>query len=275
MTPHFLVPKRGDKKDLVSFSLGNAREEVERTTTREERTRKLLVLVAQRLGLSQVPLRIESVDISNTLNSERVGAMVCYMDGRPLKKAYKRFIIHDETIQDDYHSMENVLSRRWKRALAEDAAFEELPDLLLVDGGYAHAAMARRVLDSFGQSTPVFGMVKDDRHRTRALVNPQGAEIGITDIPALFAFFGQIQEETHRFAIEFHRERRSKFSTDLDGIPGLGKKRKALLLNTFQSVPGIRKASLEQLQEVVPKTVAELVFAKFHTNIPAGKDGTK
>jgi excinuclease ABC subunit C len=142
-----------------------------------------------------------------------VGVVVCYKDGRPLKRAYRHFIIKDSDIRDDYHSMEEILRRRFARLVKGDAGFEEAPGLLLVDGGKAHASMAERVLKEFGLDIPVFGMVKDDKHRTRAVVAPSGAEASLTGSPGVFAFIGQIQEETHRSALAFHQKQRSKFIT--------------------------------------------------------------
>ncbi|MDR1736376.1 MAG: excinuclease ABC subunit UvrC [Oscillospiraceae bacterium] len=262
--PAIICPKRGEKKALVSLALANIREEVERVTTREERIRKLLTELQRLLGLDAPPRRIEAVDISNTGDSERVGAMTCFVDGKPLKRAYRHFIIHDESIHDDYHSMQDVLTRRLKRALSQSAGFEELPDILLVDGGATHAAMAARVMDEQGIHIPVFGMVKDDRHRTRALVRTDGSEVGLTAFPAGFAFIGQIQEETHRTAIDFHHKRRSRFSSSLDNIPGVGEARRQALVGHFKSVKAISRATVEELRQAVPAGVAEMVYRHFH-----------
>lgn len=268
--PSISVPKRGDKRELTALALANAREEVERVTTREERVRKLLTELQRLLGLSVPPRRIEAVDISNTGDSERVGAMTCFMDGKPLKRAYKHFIIHDEAIHDDYHSMENVLTRRMKRAVSGSAegtsstGFEELPDLLLVDGGSTHAVMAARVLSEQGLSIPVYGMVKDDKHRTRALVATDGSEVGLSAFPAGFAFIAQIQEETHRAAIEFHRKRRSRFGSELDHISGVGEARRLALITRFKSVQALKRATVEELCKAVPQNVAEAVYRHFH-----------
>jgi excinuclease ABC subunit C len=210
MRTDFTVPKKGAKAELVRFASRNAMEEIERATTREEKTRVLLEQLKRILSLPGPPLRIEAVDISNTGDSGRVGVIVCYKDARPLKRAYRHFIIKDSEIRDDYHSMEEVLRRRFARLVKGDSGFEERPGLLLVDGGKAHAAMAERVLKELGLDIPVFGMVKDEKHRTRAVVAPSGAEAALTGSPAVFSFIGQIQEETHRSAIAFHQKRRMK-----------------------------------------------------------------
>ena len=196
---------------------------------------------------------MESYDISNTGASDIVASMVVYVDGRPLKRDYRRFKLKDMEGPDDYASMEQVLTRRFQRYLDGDEKFSGKPDLLLIDGGVNHANVAVRVLESLGLTIPVFGMVKDDRHRTRALVAPDGREIGIQAIPAVFALIGQIQEETHRFAIEFNRQQRKGRvqGSVLDRIPGVGEKRRTQLLKHFKSVRAIREAPLEELEQVV------------------------
>jgi excinuclease ABC subunit C len=210
MKTEFFVPQRGAKAELVRFAARNAAEEIGRVTTREEKTRALLSELKRILNLPEPPERIEAVDISNTGDSGRVGVIVCYKDGRPLKRAYRHFIIKDSNIRDDYHSMEEVLRRRFARLIKGDVGFEERPALLLVDGGATHAAMAERVLKECGLDIPVFGMVKDEKHRTRAVVSPSGAEASLTGSSGVFAFIGQIQEETHRSAVDFHQKRRVK-----------------------------------------------------------------
>jgi excinuclease ABC subunit C len=265
MKVDFSVPQRGAKADLVKMAARNAAEEIERVTTREEKTRFLLSELKRLLSLDTVPERIESVDISNLGADARVGVIVCYKDGRPLKKAYRHFIIKDHEIRDDYHSMEEVLRRRFTRLTKGDAGFGEAPDLLLVDGGATHAAMAERVLKEFELTIPVFGMVKDEKHRTRAVVNPGGGEAALTANPGVFAFIGQIQEETHRSALAFHQKQRSKFDSELDSISGLGETRREKLMRHFKSVKKIALATPEELEALLPKNVAAAVYNHFHT----------
>ena len=261
-----ITPQRGAKMDLIKLANQNAREEVLRATTREERQNKLLEVLGKMLGLEQPPRRMESYDISNQGASDIVASMVVYVDGRPLKRDYRRFKLRDMTGPDDYASMEQVLKRRFRRYLEGDEKFSDKPDLLLIDGGLEHVKVARRVLETLNLDIPAFGMVKDDRHRTRALVHPDGREIGIQAIPAVFALIGQIQEETHRFAIEYHRQLQSGHvkTSVLDKIPGVGEKRREQLLKHFKSVKAVREASLEQLQQVVPKNTAQAVYSHFH-----------
>ncbi|MEG0440809.1 MAG: excinuclease ABC subunit UvrC, partial [Oscillospiraceae bacterium] len=206
-----VTPQRGAKVELIRLANTNAQEEVVRVTTREERQSKLLELLGKLLGLEKPPIRIEAYDISNTGASDIVASMTVFENAKPRKKDYRHFKIRDVTGHpDDYHSMEEVLSRRFSRYLEGDEKFGALPDLLLIDGGDTHAAVAERVLETLGLSIPIYGMVKDDRHRTRALITAGGREISISGTPALFALIGQIQEETHRFAITFHRLQRQK-----------------------------------------------------------------
>jgi len=162
------------------------------------------------LHLQSTPDRIEAYDISNTGSSDMVGSMIVFVKGKPLKRDYRRFKIKTKKKQDDYGSMKEVVSRRIKRYLAQDAKFSTLPDIMLIDGGQTHALVIDKLLKETGIEIPVFGMVKDDRHKTRALVTSDGEEIGLAANPAVFALIGTIQEEAHRFAIDYHKTLRSK-----------------------------------------------------------------
>ena len=261
-----VTPQRGAKMDLIRLANKNAAEEVERWTTREERQSKLMELLGRMLGLETPPRRIESYDISNQGADDIVASMVVYVNARPLKRDYRRFKLKDMDGPDDYASMDQVLRRRFQRYLDGDERFADRPDLLLIDGGVNHANVAVRVLAELGLSIPVFGMVKDDRHRTRALVTPAGEEIGIQANQAVFSLVGQIQEETHRFAIEFHRQQQNQRvkGSVLDKIPGVGEKRRAELLKHFKSVKNIRAATLAELEEAVPKNTAKAVYDYFN-----------
>ena len=261
-----VTPQRGAKMDLIKLANQNAAEEVERATTREERQNKLLEALGRMLGLPQAPRRMESYDISNTGADDIVASMVVFENGRPLKRDYRHFKLKDLDGPDDYASMEQVLTRRFRRYLDGDEKFNARPDLLLIDGGGNHVRVACRVLETMGLDIPAFGMVKDDRHRTRALVAPDGREIGIQAIPAVFALIGQIQEETHRFAIEFHRQQQNQRvrGSVLDQIPGVGEKRRAELLKAFKSIKNIKSATLAELEDAVPKNTARAVYDFFH-----------
>ena len=258
-------PQRGAKMDLIKLANKNAVEEVERSTSRAERQSKTLELLGKVLDM-EPPRRIESYDISNQGADDIVASMVVYAEGRPLKRDYRRFKLKDMDMPNDYASMERVLPRRFRRYLEGDEKFDQLPDALFIDGGEEHARVAVGVERALGLSIPVFGMVKDDRHRTRALVTPEGKEIGIQKYPAVFALVGQIQEETHRFAIEFHRQQQSQRvkGSELDKIPGIGPTRRNALLKHFKSVKNIKAASLAQLQEAAGKATGQVVYDYFN-----------
>ena len=262
--PHIKVPQRGDNMRLVELANKNAKEEVLRIMDKSEKSRSVLNLLGKMLSMA-APVRIESYDISNISGTDIVGSMVVFQDGKPKKSAYKRFKIKDVSGQDDYACMHQMLMRRFEHFKSADAGFEDAPDLLLVDGGVTHASVAVQVLQELGLSFPVFGMVKDNRHRTRALVTSDGKEINIDSQQSVFSLIGNIQEETHRFAITYHRDLRSKRLrySELDGIPGIGPKRKEELLKTFKSLTGIRQASLYELERILPKDAAGAVYRHF------------
>ena len=253
--------------DLIRMARENAQEEVRRLTTKAERTAKILTLLAEKLELPQPPRRIEAYDISNTGASDIVAAMTVFEDGKPKKNAYRYFKMKDMDGPDDYASMEQTIRRRFQRDREGDERFAKRPDLLLIDGGDTHAAVAQRVLTEFGLDIPVYGMVKDDRHRTRALITPEGREIGIQAVPALFAFIGQIQEETHRSAVGFHHKQHTKTGTGsvLEKIPGIGETRRKALLKAFGSIKAIKGADLQELENVLPKNAAQSVYNYFRT----------
>ena len=263
--PHLRVPQRGDNVRLVEMAMNNAFQEAQRATSREEKLSGTLVLLGKMLGMDP-PRRMESYDISNISGTDMVAGMVVFQDGKPRKSDYKRFKIEALANQDDYASMRQVLTRRFVHYKAGDKGFDEKPDVLLIDGGIAHAGIAEEVLREQGLSIPVFGMVKDDRHRTRALVTAAGQEIAIDSQPAVFALIGTVQEEVHRFAISYHRQLRSKRLrySELDQIPGVGPKRKQELLKKFKSLSAMGKAGREELEQVLPRDAAEAVYWHFH-----------
>ena len=260
------LPQRGDNARLAELAKKNAREEAERITTREEKQRGTTRLLQQMLGTEQPPRRIEAYDISNLSGTDIVASMVVFSDGRPLKTAYRHFKLEELDNQDDYASMRQVLRRRFAHFLAGDKGFEIAPDLLLIDGGLNHARTVLQELEPMGIHIPIYGMVKDDRHRTRALVSPEGEEIGISAQQSVFALIGSIQEETHRFAITYNRKLRSRRvkGSLLDQIPGIGEKRRAELLKRFKTVTAVKAASLQELQSVLTKDAAMAVYSFFH-----------
>lgn len=259
------IPQRGDNFRLVELAKQNAQQEAQRVTSRDEKASGVLILLGKMLGIDP-PERIESYDISNISGTDIVASQVVYVGGKPSKKDYKKYKLKAMSGQDDYGSMRQILTRRLSHYASADSGFDCLPDLMLIDGGVVHANVALDVLREFDLSVPVLGMVKDDRHRTRALVTPAGEEIRIDNNQAIFSFIGQIQEETHRFAITYHRQLRSKrlHYSELDQIPGIGPKRKQELLKQFKSLTGIKAASLPELERILPSDAAYAVYAHYH-----------
>lgn len=259
------TPKRGERLRLIESAELNAREEIQRRTTAAQRRSKTLEWLQRALELESFPERIEAFDVSNLGSVGIVAAMTVHVDGKPLKRAYKKFRIKDMEMQDDYASMRQAVYRRFKRYTDGDESFAPLPELLLIDGGDTHAAVAEDALRELGLSLPVFGMVKDDRHRTRALISSDGHEIGIRSNQAVFSLIGSIQEETHRFAIEYQRSLRSDgLASALDAVEGVGPKRRNALISHFKSLRAIREAEPEQLARVVPERTARAVYDYFH-----------
>ena len=261
------VPQRGERAQVLAMAADNAREEAERQTTQAERADKTLELLGRMMDLEEPPEWLESYDISNTGGEDIVASMVVFHGSKPAKDRYRRFRIKELNGRpDDYRSMEEVLTRRFTHYMEKDKKFMPLPDVLLIDGGEQHAKVARRVSERFGLAIPIFGMVKDDRHRTRALVTPDGREIGIQASQAVFSLIGRIQEETHRFAITYNRQSHGKTvrGSTLDDIPGVGEARRVALLKHFKSLKAIREAALEELQAVVPRNAAQAVYVHFH-----------
>lgn len=259
------IPQRGDNFRLVELAKQNAQQEAQRVTSRDEKASGVLILLGKMLGIDP-PERIESYDISNISGTDIVASQVVYVGGKPSKKDYKKYKLKAMSGQDDYGSMRQILTRRLSHYASADSGFDCLPDLMLIDGGVVHANVALDVLREFDLSVPVLGMVKDDRHRTRALVTPAGEEIRIDNNQAIFSFIGQIQEETHRFAITYHRQLRSKrlHYSELDQIPGIGPKRKQELLKQFKSLTGIKAATLPELERILPSDAAYAVYAHYH-----------
>jgi len=259
------VPQRGNHLAQVRLALDNGALELAGLAQREERSGKTMELLAEMLGLQAPPQRMEAYDISNTAGTDAVASMTVFEKGKPLKKAYKKYKIKQAAAGDDYGAMAEVLGRRLDRALAGDENFLPLPDLLLIDGGAGQVSAVLAQLQARGLHIPMFGMVKDGHHRTRALVDSSGGEIGISTVPAVFALIGRIQEETHRFAVEFHRDVRSRSvrRSVLEEIPGVGDVRRKQLLKHFGTVKAIRAADREALCACVPEHVADSILAYF------------
>ena len=268
---HIRVPKKGTKEKLVELALENARmvlaKDRERIRREEGRTIGAVHEVEEWLGLENV-VRMEAYDISNISGFESVGSMVVYEKGRPKRSDYRKFKIKWVQGPNDYASMEEVLTRRFTHeSNGEFDSFARLPDLILMDGGRGQVNIALKVLNDLGVSIPVCGMVKDDHHRTRGLYY-DNVEIPIDTSSEGFRLITRIQDEAHRFAIEYHRSLRSREQVHsiLDDIPGIGDTRRKALLRKFKSVENIRDASEEELAQTESMNArsARQVYEFFH-----------
>ena len=298
-----VVPKKGQKERLVELAAKNAllvlSQDKEKIKREELRTIGAMRQVGEWLGLSDVK-RIEAFDISNISGFEAVGSMVVYEDGRPKRNDYRKFRIKTVQGPNDYASMEEVLTRRFEHGIAERrelagreeqsavsncmeptaaadrveqaaadrfGSFTRFPDLIMMDGGRGQVNVALQVLERLGLDIPVCGMVKDDNHRTRGLYY-QNVEIPIDRYSEGFKLITRIQDEAHRFAIEYHRSLRSKGQVHsvLDDIEGIGPSRRKALMRRFKSLEAIRDASIEELAltETMNRRAAEKVYAFFH-----------
>ncbi len=258
-------PKRGERLSMLEMATMNAKEELERVITKEQKERKLLVELQKHLSLKNLPRRIESYDISNMGDTNMVGGMVVFKDCQPYKKDYRRFKIEHQG-QDDYTAMKEVIYRRFERYMAGDEKFSEMPDLILLDGGKGHLSAISEMLTQLNIDVEVFGMVKDNSHKTKELIGKNGV-VTISKTPHIFAFIGTVQEEVHRFSIDYHKKLREKttFNSQLADIPLVGKQRQKALLTHFKGVAGIKKASIEELMAVegVSKKIATAIKSHF------------
>lgn len=259
----FTVPQRGDKKHLLELSLLNVKQyKVDRLKQAEklnpeQRSARLMKEIQTQLGLDRLPVHIECFDNSNIQGSDAVAACVVFRKTKPSKKEYRKYNIKTVTGPDDYASMQEVVRRRYTRILEEQG---ELPDVILTDGGKGQMEVVRQVIeDELHLNIPIVGLAKDNRHRTsEVLFGFPPLTIGIKQGTPLFHLLEQIQDEVHRFAITFHRDKRSKsqVASALDSIKGIGEKRKSDLLRTFKSVARIRKASLQEIAAIIGEAAA-------------------
>ena len=266
-----VVPKKGEKEKLMELAARNADMVLEKDRQRlqmdEARSKGAVHELEELTGLRNLH-RMEAYDISNISGTLSVGSMVVYEDGKPKKSDYRKFRIQTVIGSNDYASLREVLTRRFQRSLAaEDGNFVKLPDLILMDGGRGQVNIALEVLQCFNLQIPVCGMVKDDWHRTRGLWY-RGAELPISERSEGFKLVTRIQDEAHRFAIEYHRSLRSKAEVHsvLDDIPGIGAVRRKTLLRQYGGVEGVRAASVEELSTLPSFNlrVAEEVYRYFH-----------
>lgn len=262
----FTIPQRGDKKHLLELSILNVKQyKVDRLKQAEklnpeQRSVRLLKEIQEQLHMEKLPIHIECFDNSNIQGSDAVAACVVFKKAKPSKKDYRKYIIKTVVGPDDYASIQEVVRRRYSRIIEEQG---ELPDLILTDGGKGQMEVVRQVIeDELHLNIPIAGLAKDNRHRTsEVLFGFPPMTIGIKQGTPLFHLLENIQDEVHRFAITFHRDKRSKsqIASALDNVKGIGEKRKTALLKAFKSVARIKKASLEELAEVVGESAAKSV----------------
>lgn len=265
----FTIPVKGDKKKLLELSLLNVKQykldHLKQTDklNPEQRSMRLLKEIQQLLHLDSPPIRIECFDNSNIQGADAVAGCVVFVNGKPSKKDYRKYLIKTVEGPDDYASMKEVVRRRYQRAIEESTP---LPDLLITDGGKGQMSAVKEVLEELQLTIPIAGLAKDNKHRTSELLYgfpPQ--TVGLKQNTPLFQLLTQIQDEVHRYAITFHRDKRSKRQTgsELDAIAGIGEKTKQALLKEFKSVKRIREASAEEVSKVVGKAKGKIIEEYF------------
>ena len=265
----FTVPKRGEKLELLEFSRKSARiyraEQLKNLEIKnpERYTERLMNAVQKELRLDRQPRHIECFDNSNLQGAHPVASCVVFRDGKPSRKEYRHFNIKTVTGADDYASMREVVFRRYTRLMAEGA---EMPDLIIADGGKGQMGVIHEVLERLGLDIPIAGLAKDDRHRTAELLcGFPPVLVGIRPTSPLFHFLAHIQEEVHRFAVSFHRQKRSKafIHSELEQIEGVGDKTVQTLLRHFRTVEKVRAANIEELSALVGAAKAKKIRAFF------------
>ena len=271
---NFSIPQKGDKKKLLDLSIQNVKQyrvdkyKQSEKLNPEQRQVRLLKEIQERLHLDKLPQHIECFDNSNISGSDAVAACVVYKMAKPSKKDYRKYIIKTVVGPDDYASMAEVVYRRYSRMIEEGTT---LPDLILTDGGKGQMEVVRRVIeDQLGLNIAIAGLAKNDKHHTsEVLVGFPPQSVGLKPTDTLFKFLASIQDEVHRFAITFHRNKRSKSQTksELDKIVGVGEKTKNLLLKHFKSVKRISLAPETEISDIVGKSKASVIYDHFHPKI--------
>ena len=265
------VPMKGDKKKLIDLSMQNVKQyKLDKLKRNEElnieqKSTQILFTLKEKLGLNKLPIHIECFDNSNISGTDAVAACVVFKKAKPSKKDYRKYNIKSVVGPDDYASMREVVYRRYKRLMDEG---ESLPDLIIADGGVGHIETIRKVVeDELNLNIPIAGLAKNDKHRTRDLIfNGQTISMKTNDV--CFNFLTQIQNEVHRFAIEFHRDKRSKsqLRSELDEITGIGPNTKEKLLKELKSVKRIQNAEISELEKIIGTHRASIVYEYFHAN---------
>ena len=267
----FTVPQRGDKKKLLELSILNVKQykadrlkQTEKLNP-EQRSVRLLKEIQEQLHMEKLPMRIECFDNSNIQGSDAVAGCVVFIKGKPAKKEYRKYTIKTVEGPDDYASMKEVVGRKYKRAIEEKTP---LPDLIITDGGKGQMSSVKEVLEALGLNIPIAGLAKDGKHRTSELLYGYPPQvIGVKQNSSLFQLLTKIQDEVHRYAITFHRDKRSKrqVASELDSIKGIGEKTKTALLKEFKSVKRIKEANFEQLSDIIGEAKARIISNYFHT----------
>lgn len=266
-TVKILKPEKASKKEIIDICASNAAQQLSIYLDRNLRETSSISELEKILGLKKSPSYIEAYDISNIAGSENVGVMVVFENGRPNKNLYRKFKIKSFVGQDDFRSMAEVLDRRLSEYKnGEDEAFSKLPDLILLDGGKGQLSAVKKVISAYGLDIPVYGMVKDSKHKSSAITD-SGDTIAIKGNKSAFTLITAIQDEVHRFAIKYHRDRRNKSmkNSELLSIEGVGEKRAKALLKKFKTIKAISNASVEEIAntEGFSKNVAEKVYEHY------------
>jgi excinuclease ABC subunit C len=267
----FTIPQRGDKKTLLDLSIQNGKQykfdrlkQAEKLNPEQKQTR-LMKELQEKLHLPKLPYHIECFDNSNISGTDAVASCVVFKAMKPSKKDYKRFNIKTVEGPDDYASMKEVVSRRYSRLIDEE---QPLPDLIIADGGKGQMEVIREVIqDELNLDIPIAGLAKDDRHRTNEMLYGfPPIHVALKTDSELFHVLTKIQDEVHRFAIEFHRNKRSKraLHSELDDIKGIGPKTRDELLNGLKTVRAIREANLETLTQLIGPSKAQIIYDHFH-----------
>ncbi|EFI16938.1 excinuclease ABC subunit C [Bacteroidetes oral taxon 274 str. F0058] len=263
----YIVPKRDYKKELLDLSYRNVLQykkdkytQAQKLNT-NQRNYALMNEIREMLHLDNMPHTIEMFDNSHTAGDEAVAACVVFRNLRPLKEQYRKYIIKSDGGGDDYASMKEVINRRYSRMISEGS---KLPDLILADGGKGQVSAVRSVLEALGIAVPVAGLAKNDKHRTNELIFDDKV-IGLKPQDSVFKFFTKMQDEVHRFAITFHRDKRSKkqVASELDDIKNIGETTKKTLLQHFKSVERIKKADFDELEKIIGKNRAKILISHF------------
>ena len=263
----YIVPKRDYKKELLDLSHRNVLQykkdkytQAQKLNT-NQRNYALMNEIREMLHLDNMPRTIEMFDNSHTAGDEAVAACVVFRNLRPLKDQYRKYIIKSDGGGDDYASMKEVINRRYSRMISEGS---KLPDLILADGGKGQVSAVRSVLEALGIAVPVAGLAKNDKHRTNELIFDDKV-IGLKPQDSVFKFFTKMQDEVHRFAITFHRDKRSKkqVASELDDIKNIGETTKKTLLQHFKSVERIKKADFDELEKIIGKNRAKILISHF------------